>query len=285
MHVYFWREAWRSFRAHRGLAVSSVLSLSAALTLCGLFVLLDHNARQAMRVIGDRREMIVYLKDEVTDVQLAVLMDKIRQYFGEPTYVDRKQAWEEFSGQIGDPDLLAGVDENPLPASIRVRLRPELLGFAAMEQTARQVLEFPEVEDVRYGAEYVRRLDSFSSGLRTATWAVGGVVALALVLVLFNTLRLTVLARRPQVEIMLRLGASDRFIATPYVFEALMHMAIAAMVALLLTFALQQALASRLVGLTFLPWTWSLSFVGVALAVAWVASAAALSRILRNIGS
>ena len=285
MHVYFWREAWRSFRAHRGLAMSSVLSLTAALTLCGLFVLLDHNARQALRVMGDRREMIVYLKDEVGDVQLAVLMDKIRQYFGEPTYVDRKQAWDEFTGQIGDPDLLAGVDENPLPASIRVRLKPELLSYDAMEQTAKQVLEFPEVEDVRYGAEYVRRLDAFASGVSTAAWAVGGLVALAILLVLFNTLRLTVLARRPQVEIMLRLGATDRFIATPYVFEALMHMALAAVVALLLTFALQQALAPRLVGLTFLPWTWSLTFVGAALAMAWIASAWALTRILRNIGS
>ena len=285
MHVYFWREAWRSFRAHRGLAMSSVLSLTAALTLCGLFVLLDHNARQALRVMGDRREMIVYLRDEVGDVQLAVLMDKIRQYFGEPTYVDRKQAWDEFTGQIGDPDLLAGVDENPLPASIRVRLKPELLSYDAMEQTAKQVLEFPEVEDVRYGAEYVRRLDAFASGVTTAAWAVGGLVALAILLVLFNTLRLTVLARRPQVEIMLRLGATDRFIATPYVFEALMHMALAAVVALLLTFALQQALAPRLVGLTFLPWTWSLTFVGAALAMAWIASAWALTRILRNIGS
>jgi cell division transport system permease protein len=285
MHVYFWREAWRSFRAHRGLAVTSVLSLTAALTLCGLFVLLDHNARQALRAMGDRREMIVYLKDEVSEVQLNVLMDKIRQYFGEPTYVDPKQAWEEFTGQIGDPDLLAGVEDNPLPASIRVRLKPELLSFAAMEQTAKQVLEFPEVEDVRYGAEYVRRLDQFSGGVRTTAWAVGAVAALAIVLVLFNTLRLTVLARRQQVEIMLRLGASDRFIATPYVFEALMHMGIAAVVALLLTFTLQQALASRLVGLTFLPWTWSLAFVGAAVAVAWVASAAALGRILRTIGS
>jgi hypothetical protein len=56
-------------------------------------------------------------------------------------------------------------------------------------------------------------------------------------------------------------------------------------VALLLVLALQQALTPRLAGLTFLPWVWSLSFVGVALAVAWVASAAALTRILRTIGS
>ena len=285
MHPYFWREAWRSFRAHRGLAMTSMLSLIASLTLCGLFVLLDHNARQALRAIGDRREMIVYLKDEIPDAELAVLMDKVRQYFGEPTYVDRKQAWQELSDQIGDPDLLSGIEDNPLPASLRVRLKPELLNFAAMEQAAKQVLEFPEVEDVRYGAEYVRRLDRFSGGVRLATWAVGAVVALAMALVLFNTLRLTVMARRHQVEVMLRLGASDRFIATPYVYEAMMHMTLAAVVSLLLVFALQQVVAYRLDGVTFLPWTTSLAFIGGALAVAWVASAGALSRILRNIGS
>jgi len=285
MHLYFWREAWRSFTAHRGLAVTSIFSLAALLTLSGFFLLLDHNARQALSAIGDRREMIIYLKDDVTEAQLAELVDKVRLYFGEPTYVDRKQAWDELSQQIGDPDLLSGVEDNPLPSSLRVRLKPELLNYAAMEQAAKQVLEFPEVEDVRYGAEYVRRLDDFSAGMATAAWASGALVALAIVLVLYNTLRLTVVARRPQVEIMLRLGASDRFIATPYLVEALLHTGMAVAVAMLLLFALQQGLASRLTGLTFLPLPWALGFVGVALAVAWVASAVALTRILRTIGS
>lgn len=285
MHFYFWREAWRSFRTHRGLAMTSILSLTAALTLCGIFVLFDHNARQALAAIGDRREMIVYLKDEVTDTQLATLQDKVRLYFGEVTYVSRDQAWKELSEQLGDPELLSGVEDNPLPASLRVRLKPELLNYAAMEQAAKQVLQFPEVEDVRYGAEYVRRLDQFSSGMRTTAWAAGGLVALAIALVLFNTFRLTVLARRQQIEVMLRLGATDRFVALPYVLEGLMHTGIAAIVALLLVFALQQGLAMRLDGLTYLPWTWSLSFVGVALAVAWVATSMSLSRMLRNVGA
>jgi len=229
--------------------------------------------------------MIIYLKDEVSEAQLAELMDKVKQYFGEPTYVTRQQAWDELSQQIGDPDLLSGVEDNPLPASLRVRLKPELLNYAAMEQAAKQVLEFPEVEDVRYGADYIRRLDEFSTGVTTGAWAAGALVALAIVLVLYNTLRLTVVARRQQVEIMLKLGASDRFIATPYVMEAIMHTVMAAGAALLLVFALQRALAPRLAGLTFLPWPWSLAFVGVAVAVAWVASATALTRILRTIGS
>src|SRR5262249_27038685 len=189
-------------------------------------------------------------------------------YFGEPTYVTRQQAWDELSQQIGDPDLLSGVEDNPLPASLRVRLKPELLNFSAMEQAAKQVQEFPEVEDVRYGAEYVRRLDEFSAGMAAGAWASGALVALAIVLVLYNTLRLTVVARRQQVEILLKLGASDPFIAMPYLVEALLHTVMAAAVALLLLFALQQSLASRLAGLTFLPLPWALTFVGGAIAVA-----------------
>ena len=85
--------------------------------------------------------------------------------------------------------------------------------------------------------------------------------------------------------IMLRLGASDRFIATPFVFEALLQTAIAAGGALLLVFALQQGVATHLTGLTFLPWTSALGFVAAAVVVAWAAAAAALSRILRTIGA
>lgn len=285
MHVYFWREAWRSLRTHRGLAMTSILSLTAALTLCGIFVLFDHNARQALAAIGDRREMIVYLKDGISDTALATLTDKVKLYFGDVTYVSREQAWKELSEQLGDPDLLSGVDDNPLPASLRVRLKPELLNYAAMDQAAKQVLQFPEVEDVRYGAEYIRRLDDFSSGMRATAWAAGGLVAVAIVLVLFNTLRLTVMARRHQIEVMLRMGATDRFIAMPYVLEGMLHTLIAAIVALLLVFALQQGLAPRLTGLTYLPWEWSLSFIGIALAVAWLAATMSLTRMLRHIGA
>jgi len=285
MFFFHLREALRSFRHHRGLATTAIVALTAVLTLAGLFLVLDYNAQVALQFIGDRREMVVYLKDDVTEIQRNALIQRLAQLYGTATYVSKDDAWHEFTLQVGDPQLLEAVDQNPLPASLRVHLRAELLNAPAMAAAAKQVQQFPEVEDVRYGADYVRRLDDFSAGVTTAAWGAGALVALAIVLVLFNTLRLTVVARRQQVEIMLKLGASDRFIATPYVLEAVIHTVMAAIAALLLVFALQQALAPRLAGLTFLPWAWSLSFVGVALVVTWVASAAALTRILRTIGS
>ncbi len=160
MHLFFFREAWRSFNAHRGIALTAIFSMTAALTLCGVFLLVSHNAQTALQAMGDRREMVVYLKDEAGDAAVKALRDKIAQYYGSSTFVSRAQAWSEFEQQVGDPELLQAVGTNPLPASLRVKLRPELQNFAAMDTCARQIESFPEVEGVRFGAEWVRRLDT-----------------------------------------------------------------------------------------------------------------------------
>ncbi len=284
MHLFFFREAWRSFTTHRGLALTAIFSMTAALTLCGVFLLVSHNVQQALVTLGDRREIVVYLKDEAGEQDVRALQDKIGQYYGTSTFVSRAQAWSEFTQQVGDPDLLQAVETNPLPASLRVRLRPELQNFASMDTCARQIEQFPEVEAVRFGAEWVRRLDQINDGARRAAMACGALVALAMVFVLYTTLRLSVLARRPQIEIMYRLGSGDRFIATPFVLEAMAQALVSAGLALGLVFALQQLLAQHLSSATFLPTTWALPFLGGALLLAWIASSLALTRILRTVG-
>jgi cell division transport system permease protein len=284
MHLFFFREALRSFNAHRGLALTAIFSMAAALTLCAVFLVVSYNASVALQAMGDRREMIVYLKDEAGDADVKALQEKIVEYYGSSTYVSRAQAWDEFEQQVGDPELLKSVGTNPLPASLRVKLRPELQSFATMDTCARQIEQFPEVEAVRFGAEWVRRLDDLYAGAKRTAIAVGAVVALALVFVLFNTLRLTVLARRQQVEVMCRLGAGDRFVALPFVIEAVAQALVSAVLALGLVFVLQQALAPRLQGLVFLPPPWSIAFVGGAVLLAWLASSIVLTRILRTVG-
>jgi cell division transport system permease protein len=284
VHLTYLHEAARSLRHHRGLATTAIFSLTSALLLCGVFLLLTHNAEVTLRLIGDRREMVVYLRDDVNEPQRETLMARFRDLYGEVTYVSKAQAWEELKQQVGDPSLLDAVDDNPLPASLRVRLKPALLEPDAMDQTARQVAAFPEVEDVRYGAEWVRRLDGLKTGLLWGSLAAGITVALAIVFVIYNTLRLTVLARRPQVEIMSRLGASDRFIALPFLIEAVFEAGLAAAIALGILFALHLGLSTRVIGIVFLPPLWCLAFLGAAVLLAWIAASWAVSRVLRAVG-
>jgi cell division transport system permease protein len=285
MHWFYLREALRSFHHHRGLATTAIVALTAMLTLVGLFLVLEHNAEVALRFIGDRREMVVYLRDDMSASQRDELVGKLTELYGAVKYVSKDDAWKEFTQQIGDPQLLEAVGQNPLPASLRVRLRPELLNAPAMAAAAHEVAQFPDVEDVRYGAEWVRRLDDLGSGLRTGALAIGIAVALAMMFLMYNTIRLTVLARRHPIETMSRLGATDAFIARPFVLEAMLEALIAAVISLGMLFAFEQAVASRMVGVVFLPWTWALAFAGAALALAWLAASLALSRVLRAVGA
>jgi cell division transport system permease protein len=284
VHLYFFREAWRSVRHHPGLTWTTVISLTATLLLCGVFLLLTHNAQVAVRFIGDRREMVVYLRDEVTPEERDALVARLTELYGTATYVSPDQAWEEFSQQIGDPELLQSVDTNPLPASLRVRLRPELLNYPAMEQAARQVAAFPEVEDVRYGGEWVRRLDQLQAVLARGSLVVGAVVALAILLVVYNTIRLMVMTRRREVEIMIRLGASDHFVAVPFTIEAVGLTLLSALIALGLLFALEQFGGQQIVQVTFLPVAWIAGFLAGAVLLAWAAAGLALARALRSAG-
>ena len=172
-----------------------------------------------------------------------------------------------------------------MPASLRIKLKPELLNYPAMEAASRQLQQFPEVEDVRFGGDWVKRLDAVSRGIQEGAVIVGLIVALAMMFVLHNTIRLSVLARRAQVEIMSRLGANDRFISTPFVIEALIEAAIAAVLALVCVFAFQQAFVARVVPIAFLPWTWIVAFFGAVIAVAWLTAMLALNRVLRSVGA
>jgi cell division transport system permease protein len=284
MHAYYFREASRSFRQHRGLAYAAIVVLTAALSLTGMFLLLTYNAQAALSMMGDRREMIVYLKDDVDETTRALLTTRLQDLYGSVTYISKDQAWQEMRQQVGDPSLLDAVQDNPLPSSLRIRLKSALLTPDSMDAAAQQVAAFPEVEDVRYGAEWVRRLDELNAGLRLATLVIGSIVALAVVFVLHNTIRLTVLARRQQVEVMSRLGATDGFIAWPFVLEAMFEAGLAALLALGAVFGLQQALAPRLFGLAFLPPLWAAAFMAAAVALAWFAAWLALSRVMRAIG-
>ena len=285
MHAFYLREAWRSFAHHRGLTATAIVSLTAALSVIGVFLVLVHNANVGLRSVGDRREMVAYLKDEVSRAQRDTLIQRLQTLYGDVTYVSREQAWQDFSEQLGSADLLEAVDANPLPASLRIRLKPELLNYGAMETTANQIRQFQEVEDVRFGGEWVKRLDDVGRALRHGALGVGLAVAFGILVVLYNTIRLTVFARRPQVEIMSRLGASEGFITTPFVIEAMMHAAAAALLALAATFAFHRAFVAQVVPIAFLPLSWLALFLAATLALAFLASILALSRAMRSVGA
>ena len=280
--AYFVREAWRGMWHHRSLTLTAIASLAGALLTIGIFLLFTANAQQALTTLGDRREVIVYLRDSATEEEVSALTARMNSLYGNATFVSKQEAWDEFSEELGGDELLKAVGENPLPASIRLKLRPEFLNFPSMERIADALAGDPVVEEVRFGGEWVRRLDQFTASLATINLAVGLAVALGVLLVVANTIRLTVVARRELLRIMALVGASPGFLRAPLLVEGVLITALAALVALGLLAAAWAGLDGRPLPLVFLPWSWSASFVGAAVLLGLTGSLMALVTVSRK---
>jgi len=280
--AYFIAEAWRGMWHHRSLTITAIASVAGALLTFGVFLLFTANAQQAMSSLGDRREVIVYLKDTAPLDQVDSLRTRMESLYGPATYVSKQEAWDEFARELGGDELLKAVGENPLPASIRLRLRPGYLHFAAMERIADALAGEPVVDEVRFGGEWVRRLDHFTAGLARINLAVAVIVALGVLLVIANTIRLTVVARRELLRILALVGAGPGFLRAPLVIEGVLVATLAAAVALLLLAGVWAGFDGRPFPLVYLPWRWSLAFVTIAAALGFAGSLLALVTVSRR---
>ncbi len=280
--IYFLAEAWRGMWHHRSLTLTAIASVAGALLTIGVFLLFTANAQQALTSLGDRRELIVYLKDSAALPEVQALRTRMEGLYGPATYVSKQEAWDEFARELGGDELLKAVGENPLPASIRLRLRSSYLHFAAMERIADTLAGEPVVEEVRFGGEWVRRLDRFTAGLTTINLAVALVVALGVLLVIANTIRLTVVARRDLLQILALVGAGPGFLRAPLVIEGVLVATLAALVALALLAGVWFGVDGRPFPLVYLPWRWAAVFVATAAALGCAGSLLALVTVSRK---
>jgi len=260
--LWFVREAWRALWFHRAATWTALVSTIGAFLVLGVFLLFTANVQRMLTGLGDRREVVIYLRDYTSDATRDSLLVQLDSQYGRATYVSREQAWEDFSQQLGGSDLLEAAGQNPLPASIHLKPRPEFESFAATERMADAIANSPIVETVRFGGEWVRRLDEFVATLRWVDLVVGLVVALSVLFVVANTIRLTLLARRDSLRILALVGAGDGFIFTPLVLEGAIAAAIGAAFALAVVNIGAVLLDGKPIDLVPLPWTWGAAFVG-----------------------
>ena len=276
-------ESWRGLWWHRALTVNALLALVGALLVPAVFLVVLVNALDAVESVGDRREMIVFFLDNAGEEHQKAVEDTLRPVARSIQFVSKEQAWDELSRELGGSELLEAAGQNPLPASLRVRLLPEYLNYESIDTIATSVRLMTGVEEVQFGGEWVRRYDRFLANLRAAALSVAAVVGFVVIFVIANTIRLTIVARRELHRVMFLLGASGRFVRLPHLLEGILVSVLAAALSLVLVYGGMRALAPRLTVLpSFLPWTWIAAFVLAAGVFGFLGSGLAVSRLSRE---
>lgn len=219
---YLAGESMGIFRRMKGMGITSTLIMSVALLMLAVFTLVTLNLHQLAQSFRSEIEMDVFLEDTIRDDEVGPLRDRLANMEGvaDIVFVSKEDALEEFREQLGpDSDLLDVLEENPLPASMRLVLKPEAQQSYRLEILANYIRELPQVEEVRYGDLWVSRLERYMRVFTVLDIVIGAIVVLSTMFVISNTVRLTVMARQRTIEIMRLVGATNWFIRMPFVIE------------------------------------------------------------------
>jgi len=223
---YYLREGMAGFSRAKLMSILSISSVTAALFLLGVFLLATLNFHLALESLKERFEIQVFLKDTASEGQAIVTGSLIRSIPGikDAVYVSKEEALRQFHQELGDRSaLLAAIEANPLPRSYKVSMLPEHRNPEALAAISDRIQKLPGVEDVEYGKAWLGRLYRVGYLLVVIDISLLVIVSLAAVMVVFNTIQLTLYARRQEIEIMRLVGATDGFVRRPFLFEGMVQ--------------------------------------------------------------
>jgi cell division transport system permease protein len=234
---YALRQAWASLWRSRGSTTFAILAIALAVTVLGAVLLLTSNVERLVGEWTSAAEFSVYLRDEATSEQRGAIEAAIQQsgVAAAQEYVSKAQALARFRRDFAElASLTAGFEDNPFPASVEVRVRPDAERDGRAQALVGRVAALPGVADVRYDREWLGRLSSALDAVRGAGFALALLMAAAAAITVAAVVRLGLHARRDELEIMQLVGSPMAFIRGPFIAEGLLQGGVGALLALVL---------------------------------------------------
>jgi cell division transport system permease protein len=213
--------AWQGFWRNAVMSIAATATMILMLLLLSSFYVVLTGLNAGLEFVESKVEIVADLRPDATSAQVDALRAQVTGLPEVATveYVDATEALRRFRERLaaqGREDLTGFLDANPLPASLEVKLKdPKVFGtvvevLRGRTDVVHRVLEIQSLVD---------RVLTITNLLRTGGVAVLGLVGLTVLFIIINTIRLAVVARSEEIEIMRLVGASDAFIRWPFIFE------------------------------------------------------------------
>lgn len=243
-------------RLYRNLLPSTMTAAVIGIALAlpaGLYLLLD-NLHHLSGSWDGQASISVFLKDRVPAQQAEGLATRVRQWpeVAALQLITPDQALQEFSARSGFADALEALDENPLPAVLIVTPRSGHTAPEAAAALQKKLRNLPDVDLAQLDLEWVQRLAAMIDIARRGILVIGMLLALAVLLVIGNTIRLEIQNRRAEIVVTKLIGATNAFVRRPFLYSGLWYGLLGALLAWMLVIGGFRLLAdpvARLAGL------------------------------------
>ena len=228
---YLVKQGFSNFKENRLMSVASIGVVISCLAIVGVCGLLALNINSFAKFLGSQNEIVVYLYDSATDDQVNGITDYLKgnENIASYDYISKEEALEEQMGYLGEyGDLLESYtgENNPLPASFRCKVKD----LTKIQSTSDQLSQLAGVELLSTPTELAGVLITIKNAAYYGGFAVLAILVFVSIVVISNTIRLTVFARRKGINIMKFVGATNGFIRLPFIVEGIIIGTIGALV-------------------------------------------------------
>lgn len=231
----FWRNRW--------LSLTATLVMTITLFTISTFIILTLFINNTVDAIKEKIDMTVHFYDSVSEEQIGDLQRRLALQ-GEVKsvrYISKEEAlqiWQQLPIKPKTKELVKPED-NPLPRGLQIKAqKPEDLQKIANflnSNTYKPVISRISFEDNK---QIIQRLLSITTFVRKAGWLICAIFVLIALIVVFNTIRLTIFTRRDEIEVMKLVGASDLFVRIPFILEGALYGFFATLFSVLITFGI-----------------------------------------------
>ncbi|HEU0242254.1 MAG TPA: permease-like cell division protein FtsX [Candidatus Limnocylindrales bacterium] len=247
--LFSMRRAWQGFWRNALMSMAATLTMVLMLVLLAGFFILQNVLLASLSFVEQKVEVVAYVQQTATDDQVQTLIadTQAMPQVASVEFISREQALERFKATQaaqGREDLTQYLESNPLYASINVKLTSP----SELETVTSALDKDPIVRNVLNITALVNRVLTVTDFVRTAGVAMVGIVGLIVLFIIVNTIRLAVVARAEEIEIMRLVGASDAFIRWPFVFEGALVGLLGALITLGLLYLGSEPLGQAMVG-------------------------------------
>ncbi|EPR08033.1 permease-like cell division protein FtsX [Ruminiclostridium papyrosolvens] len=224
---YILKESFKNAYRNKLMSLASISIISAALILFGGFYLILVNLNHNLDILYAQPQMQAYCLPTLTDQQISGIETEIKnnKYIESYSIVTKKEAFEQFKKFLADDksneggaNILEGYDESSMNVSFIIKVKDP----QNSKLVASQLRALAGMENVKYSQQTIDLIATVSRWVRIVSLVLIGVLLIVSLFIISNTIKLTVFARRKEINIMKYIGATDWFIRWPFIFEGIL---------------------------------------------------------------
>jgi cell division transport system permease protein len=199
-----------------------VMTIAAGLFIISLSFFVLYNMDLATKNLPDKFSMTVYLDNSIQKENADRIIETFRK---EKTvlsvrYISKSEALKDLKSALKDSAyVLEGLEDNPLPDSIEIKLKKDEVATETAQHLAREALKIKGVTEVDYGEKFLSSLGAFRKGLKLLSLLFAAILSTGIVFVCYSTVKILFYRRADEIETCKLLGATKMFIRTPFLIE------------------------------------------------------------------